>query len=160
MDFTYYIFIIFISVIATVAMTSFSYLLEIKKDKKFHEPELINNLIKHNTSLNFTISKKNVIGWIIHFLIGVAFTGIFLFLYSFKLIELDLLSALIFGCCAGIVGIIGWSLMFGINENPPKIHLKDFYIQLILAHIIFTLFVMLGFYLLESNFESFSTIRD
>ncbi|SHG50392.1 hypothetical protein SAMN05444483_11420 [Salegentibacter echinorum] len=145
----YCIYILLVSVAATTAMTAFSYLAGTARKEKFHEPELLNELIYGAKSLDFDPSKNNVLGWIFHFLIGLFFTAIFLLLYVVEIININILSALIFGIAAGVVGSIGWRIMFSITENPPKVHLKEFYLQLIIAHIIFSIFIMLGFHWIE-----------
>lgn len=147
----YYIYIFLVSVIATAAMTLFSYLVGMKRNKKFHEPELLNSLINGASSIKITVSEKNILGWLAHIGIGLIFTGVLLVLNKSKFIQFDILTVLLLGIVAGVFGIIGWAIMFKTNENPPEVHLKEFYLQLIVAHIIFLFFIMAGFNWLEIN---------
>ncbi len=132
-------------------MTFFSYLLSNKENKQFREPEMLNSLLKGSKIFSNSIEKNHVLGWLIHYTIGFAFVVVFVFLYHTDWIEFNILSLLIFRICAGILGIIGWQIMFLLNSDPPKIHLKYFYLQLIIAHLVFSLFLMLSFYFFKTN---------
>lgn len=144
---TYLTYLLIVSVLATSMMTLFSFLLSNKKDRQFREPEILNKLISRSSTTKVSIKRKNVAGWFIHFGIGIVFTVIFLYLYNLEILSLDLLSILIFGISAGISGIIGWQFMFYLNSNPPDIALKSFYLQLIVAHLVFSIFLIGGFYI-------------
>lgn len=140
------------SVFATSWMTIFSYFLANKKNKQFREPEILNELLNGSSFLKVSINQKNAAGWVIHYSIGTLFTLIFHFLYKNNYFTISLLSGIIFGLLAGIIGVIGWKIMFYFNSNPPKILLKSFFIHLIVAHLIFSLSLIGWFYLSGFNF--------
>ena len=140
------LYIFLIAAVATAAMTTFSYVMTRKKEKQFREPELLNDLISGSTTFHLQVSKENILGWVAHFAIGVAFTVLFWLLCTWNILDIGVLSALIFGVAAGLTGIASWHLMFFLNENPPDIPLKDFSLQLMIAHVIFAAFVVGGFY--------------
>ncbi|WP_051935726.1 hypothetical protein [Salegentibacter sp. Hel_I_6] len=129
---------IFISgVIATTVMTIFSYVVSHFKSKQFREPELLNALISRSEIIKLKISKNNILGWIIHFMIGWFFVFAFSFIWEFTNFFAGILSGSILGLLVGVIGIFGWKLMFKLNRNPPNIDFSQFYLQLIIAHILF-----------------------
>ena len=124
---------------ATSLMTAFSYMIANWKESQFREPELLNLLISRARSTTLKIPKNHFIGWVIHYTIGYLFIGIFHLLWKYTALPLSLGSGAALGFVAGIVGIGGWIVFFKTNSNPPKIEFKDFYIQLLAAHVIFGL---------------------
>ena len=50
----------------------------------------------------------------------------------------DLPNDIFIGTVNGVAGVIAWKLAFSLHPDPPKIHYRQFYQHLILAHIIFT----------------------
>ncbi len=97
------------------------------------------------------LQDNHVVGWIIHYGIRLIFTGIFIFLYYINFLNLTLPPVFLFGVGVGVIGILGWHFMFSINSNPPRLHLKAFYVQLLFAHVVFSLALMGSFYCLISN---------
>lgn len=148
---SYSMYLILITIISTSCMTLFSYLLSNKANKQFREPEMLNSLIKGSETFSNSVDKSHASGWLIHYVIGFLFVVAFVFLYHIDCMALNFLSFFIFGICAGIIGVIGWQVMFMLNNDPPKVHLKFFYLQLIGAHLVFTLFLMISYYVLTAN---------
>ncbi len=129
---------IFATLVGTSMMTAFSYLLSEAFKKLFKEPVLLQYIMR---LLHFDIGKigRWIAGWAIHYFIG------FLFIlgYEFALrtfdLEFDLIMAMIFGAASGILGIIGWMIIFSLPSDDPKVNYRSYYIQLFIAHIIFAL---------------------
>lgn len=128
--------IILISALATLSMTAFSYLCSYLTGNQFKEPELLQQLL--NSSRLPVNSTNNFLGWLLHFLLGVVFAASLVFTRSYFSFYTTWIFAIIAGAIAGIIGIIGWHGMFLLNPKPPKISMKKFYLQLIIAHIIFS----------------------
>ncbi|MCF4100821.1 hypothetical protein L1I30_03995 [Gillisia sp. M10.2A] len=122
---------------ATSLMTAFSYLVSRIKNKQFREPELLNILISRSDLLNFKLSKKSSVGWVLHYVIGWIFVIIFDVLWKFNFPPFSVLSGALLGLVAGIIGVFGWKIFFSLSNNPPKIDWSEYYLQLIIAHIIF-----------------------
>lgn len=123
--------------IATSLMTIFSYIVSAAADSQFREPQLLNHLIKSSATLPFKPGKKNLTGWVIHYSIGYLFAIIFYFIWTTTTLEPSLLTGAILGLVAGIIGMTGWKIFFTINQAPPKINYKGFYLQIVPAHVIF-----------------------
>ena len=128
----------FISILATLFMTAFSYLCGYLTGHQFREPQLLNQLL-NSSKLPIQPPKKSFLGWLLHLLIGYVFAETLFLSWEYINISTNWLIGLISGLVAGIIGIIGWHVMIYFNPNPPDIHLKKFYIQLVVAHIIFSL---------------------
>ena len=130
---------IFLSgLIATSVMTAFSYILAEIRDKQFREPELLNMLLSRSDLFRLKLSKNSIAGWILHYLIGWMFVILFEVIWSLEIFSFStLISGVILGFIAGIIGIFSWKFMFWISKNPPKITWSEYYIQLIIAHILF-----------------------
>jgi riboflavin transporter FmnP len=122
---------------ATSLMTVFSYLVANWRKSQFREPELLNMLLSRASLTSLKIPKNHIAGWLIHFAIGFLFVLIFDLIWRYSELEVSLLSGAGLGFIAGIIGIIGWNVFFKLNSNPPQIDFKDFYIQLLIAHVIF-----------------------
>lgn len=131
--------ILLTSIIATSAMTAFSYLYSNLQKKQFREPELLNILIGRWIKKSQPISKNSLMGWLIHYFVGFLFLIIFsLTCYGFGLKPTMGLGVLL-GFLAGFIGIVGWHLTLSLHPNPPRLELKEYYPHLILVHIIFGL---------------------
>ncbi|WP_373055772.1 hypothetical protein [Zunongwangia sp. H14] len=122
---------------ATAVMTIFTYICAAVRHSQFKPPELLNQLSSSASTIPLKVGKNNVLGWIIHFAIGLAFVLIFEWIWNNFSVETSILSGAVFGFFAGIVGIGGWKTMFAINTDPPNIELRSFFIQLLVAHILF-----------------------
>lgn len=129
----------FSSIIATIIMTFFSYFYSEVKNEKFKEPQLINILINRLPNSSISIDKHHILGWFLHFLIGFIFTAIFFLIWKFTNLSISWLSGIILGFFAGLLGVLGWRIAFSVHPNPPEIQFSKFYIQLIVAHILFGL---------------------
>lgn len=121
---------------ATSSMTAFSYLVSEAYRKLYKEPVLLQFLM---TRFHFNLSprEKTIVGWIIHYTIGLLFVIAWYVLWNYGLFELTWLSGLIYGCVIGLIGIGGWVFMFMLADYHPQIDFKGYYLQLFFAHIIF-----------------------
>jgi len=129
--------IIISSILGTAIMTGFSQVVESLTDNKFNEAHLLNRFLNY---LNFTTKKigdNYYLGWIIHFAIGVTMATI-LYCYYFYLSEgVFIWTGLFLGFILGIIGVAGWLILVSYHKNPPKINWRFFFVQLIVAHMIF-----------------------
>lgn len=132
------------SILATLAMTAFSYLFSYMVKGNHKEPQLLNYLLDKLPNNNSAICREHVYGWLIHFSIGFLFVAAFELLRFYFNISLSLVIGTIFGFIAGLIGISGWSIFFALHPNPPKNNKLLYFTQLIFAHIIFGITMVLA----------------
>lgn len=130
-------------IFATIAMTALSYGLSHLFKSNFKEPQLLNYLIDKLPNFEINIAREHILGWALHFSIGFLFVTIFLILNNFYNFPLTILTGIIFGALAGLVGIAVWSTAFALHPNPPSINKPLYYIQLLAAHIVFGISMIL-----------------
>jgi len=126
-----------IGIVSTIAMTIFSYTISYITNNKFEEPQLLNILIDKLPRANFSLSREHILGWGLHLFIGIVFVGSFFLLDYIFNINFTLSTGVIFGFFAGLIGVCFWSICFAVHPNPPDIKRNIYYLQLIPAHIIF-----------------------
>lgn len=127
------------AVAATTAMTLFSYIYSAAVRRPFREPELLNLLLDRWAMNTRGPSKSSLIGWFIHYGVGLVFMGVFYVVWQVTELDLKIGTGALMGFLAGIVGVVGWHLAFKIHPNPPELTLTHYYIHLILAHVVFGL---------------------
>lgn len=125
------------SICATTMMTAFSYAVSFIFKKNYKEPVLLNWVLDQLQLFPFTTQKSSPIGWILHYSIGLGFTLIALLLLDFTEWQFTRLYGISFGFVAGILGILGWMVMFKFHTYEPRIDVKGYFTQLLTAHIIF-----------------------
>jgi hypothetical protein len=125
--------------IGTSVMTIFSYVISQVRGKQFREPELLNELLVRARVMKFTSSKNHPLGWIIHYGVGFAFVTLYQLLVHLTGIEPTLTYYLLAGLISGFIGVAAWHVTFSIHPNRPIIDFKEYYLQLIAAHVIFGL---------------------
>ncbi len=126
-------------------MTFFSYTISFIRGKEFKEPQLLTKLLYRQIHTSRLRGVENMPGWIIHLSIGYIFIAIMDCAFLFSGVQPSLWWGMIFGTGLGIIGVAGWKILFAIHPNPPEIHFREFYIQLLIAHIIFGLVGSLGY---------------
>lgn len=135
--------VVIFSIISTLGMTAFSYLWGYVSGNQFREPELLNQLVA-TSSIPVNPHKKGLTGWLIHLVLGFFFGLILIQVYNYLYWNILFHFVISTGIVLGILGVLGWHIMFSLNPNPPGIKLTNFYLQLIVAHIVFTaIFIIL-----------------
>lgn len=129
--------ILTVGIIATIAMTAFSYIFSYIFNGNFKEPQLLNFLIDKLPKNNSPICREHIYGWLIHICIGILFVLVFKITTIFIVIDLAFWNGLLIGLLAGLLGVGTWSAVFVFHPNPPSNNKLMFYFQLICAHIIF-----------------------
>ncbi|MBK0384396.1 hypothetical protein I5M32_15620 [Pedobacter sp. SD-b] len=133
-----------IAILATLAMSVFSILMANLYKKEFREPNLLAKLFEHHLKdsprwLSITS------GYIIHFLVGFVFTSVQLYVYL--LIAPVWYNAIILGIINGIIACIIWYITILVYSDVLFIKVGNFLYQLIFAHIIFSMVIMLMYIL-------------
>lgn len=124
------------TIAATSAMTLFSILLTVLTGKQFNEPFII-ALLFGKIGIDNLTQLQLVIGYILHYIIGLAFVLIFVFLLKKIKLEPSLITGAGYGFVIGIVGILSWMGIIILHPDPPSISYAAFYGQLLFAHIVF-----------------------
>lgn len=138
MNFQILIQILIATIAATSAMTLFSYAVSASARELYKEPVLLTYVL---SSLKVDVSPqtKTFLAWLLHYLIGLFFVLSYHFLWAHDVIEISWRAGLVLGAASGIVGILGWIILFKIVDQKPNIDFKGYYVQLFFAHIIFGL---------------------
>lgn len=147
MDIYTFIQLIIVTIAATSAMTLFSYIVSESFRELYKEPVLLTFMLS-KLHLDLSPNTKETLAWILHYFIGFLFVLSYYFLWINEILPLSFLIAFLLGFASGIIGILGWMIMFKMSDHKPKIDFKGYYFQLLLAHIIFGL-VAAGIYALS-----------
>jgi hypothetical protein len=126
------------TIAGTTLMTGFSYLMGDAFRKLFKEPVLLNNVIR-KSKIELNPGYSGILGWFIHYLIGLTFIIAYDLIWRYTSIELSWLSGAILGAISGIIGILGWMILFRLPSEDPPVHYSAYYLQLFFAHIVFGL---------------------
>lgn len=131
-------------------MTLFSYAASASFRELYKEPVLLTFML---TRLNIELPAKSkaTLAWLLHYFIGFLFVLAYHLLWIKNILPVSFLSAFLLGFISGIIGILGWMIMFKMSNHQPPIDFKGYYFQLLLAHIIFGL-VATATYSLSSTF--------
>ena len=131
--------VIIAGITGTILMTAFSFIMARVKSQQFKEPKLLNMLLRRSTFDQRAHADNSLLGWVLHFAIGIILMILFYILHLTFSFNITFLSIISYGIFAGILAILSWHIMFLISSPPPDISLKEFYIQLLIAHILFAL---------------------
>jgi len=135
------------AITGTSIMTAFSYIISYYRRRNFREPELLNELLVRLRILEFRSSPRHPAGWLIHYGVGLLFTISYAFIVTYFQILPTLGFYILCGGASGLVGIFGWHVTLKLHPNPPPIHLREYYIQLWPAHVLFGVGAYLGYLL-------------
>jgi hypothetical protein len=137
---TFYILlqILLSSIAATSIMTLFSYAVSSSAREVYKEPVLLTYIL---SALHLEVSPnlKTILGWFIHYLIGICFVAGYHYLWFNEFLEVSWSVSILLGVITGIIGIISWIILFEIIPVRPNIDYKGYYIQLFIGHVIFSL---------------------
>jgi hypothetical protein len=131
------------SITGTTAMTLFSYLVSGKQHRNFREPDLLDKLF-HRLPLFKTQKNTGLTGWLLHYLAGLLFAeGYAGFWLGNR--QTDIKTGMVLGGLSGFAAILIWKFSYALHPNPPSIDFVSFSRQLIIAHVLFGVFVALGY---------------
>jgi hypothetical protein len=142
MNFDIFLQILISSIAATSVMTLFSYIVSASVRELYKEPVLLTYILTR-FHIEVSLKTKRVLAWLLHYIIGAFFVIIYHYLWRYNVVEFSWRIALLFGAISGIVGILGWMVLFKIIPQKPNIDFKGYYTQLFVAHVIFGLVAFL-----------------
>ncbi len=122
------------SLLATGGMTLFSYLVSKILNKQFLEPAILNQLVFYRQKEK---KKHHATGYLIHYAVGLFFTFAYRWLWKKNPSAQRNSASLALGFINGMIGIAGWHLTFVLHPSPPRVDKKNYFLQLLPAHIVF-----------------------
>jgi len=122
---------------AILAMSAFSALLSQVFKIELREQNLLAHLMATLKKSDPKQSPNVLKGWLVHFAFGLFFMIGYEILWYLTGFARTYGWSIIFGTGMGVVGVLGWIGMFRAHPNPPQLHFKFYYFQLVLAHIVF-----------------------
>ncbi|MVN91624.1 DUF6789 family protein [Mucilaginibacter aquatilis] len=127
----------------TTVMTLFSETVSQLKNANYNEAEILAKLIKRASKMNKR--QSTIAGWAAHYAVGTLFAVTYKALLDKGNIKPDLLNGALFGGISGLGGAAIWHSTFNAHPNPPGVNLKNYYTQLVIAHVIFGMAAALVF---------------
>jgi hypothetical protein len=105
--------IVISSIAATSLMTFFSYAVSASAREFYKEPLLLTYIF---TSLHLKVASdlKIILGWVLHYLIGLFFVIGYHYLWYNEFLEISWAASILLGVISGIIGIISWVILFEI----------------------------------------------
>ncbi|AEI50793.1 DUF6789 family protein [Runella slithyformis] len=136
----------------TAFMTLFLYLFTALIHRQLKVVKILGTMLTNQTTPDGGLSELPWVIWVgvtVHYLIGVMFTLGYYFLWQFGIGSPDYESGAVFGFLTGLFGITVWRVVFWLHPNPPRtVSLPIYLLSLLIAHVIFGVFVHLTYSLL------------
>jgi Na+/proline symporter len=134
-------------IMGTNVMTLFSYLVSALAKENFSEPDHLSTMINR---LAPGISKKwlKVAGWGAHYAVGILFAAVYAELWENGTIKPSIKNGLVIGALSGAVAVLIWKTTFKAHPLPPWIDFKNYYVQLVPAHVVFAVIATITYRLI------------
>jgi len=143
----------------TTLMSAFSYVTSQKEGRQFREPELLNKLVRRMPP-GVKINKDSIVGWAIHYIVGIVFCTLYDKIWR-RLTPIErMLAALPLGTVSGVIGAVIWKYTFKIHPFPPVIRYKNYYLHIILDHVIFCAFAGLAYTIAKKHSAHSAPLND
>jgi len=136
--------ICWMTIVSTTLMTAFSYYFSWLRNKQFKEPEILNELLWRLRLIKGSGGKNHPAGWTIHYVVGFIFVIAYHIFWNKTEYEPTFGTSILLGALSGVIGVVGWRITFGTHPDPPTLDFKEYYVQLLIAHIIFGAGAYLG----------------
>lgn len=122
----------------TTVMTLFSYLYTYYRKKEFREPVVLARLLENLPfGKHLPRAGTHISGWLAHYLVGIIFAVVEKNWLKNESVRKLPESGVWTGAALGGLGIGIWEATFLVHPQPPKIHVRDYYLHLLLAHMLF-----------------------
>jgi hypothetical protein len=132
------------AVIGTTAMTLFSYLFSVSKKTNLKEPKLLGKMIRPLVP-GIGKSHSRRAGWAVHYVVGLLFAETYAQIWERSTLKPNAKNGLIFGGLSGIAAILIWKFTFAVHPHPPSVNFGKYALNLLIAHVIFGLFAVIGY---------------
>jgi len=127
--------IIAAGIAGTFVMTLFSKILSRTEKENFDEPEILSKLYCRLDNRYLPSDRDRMVGYSLHYGVGVLFNLVYVKLLNTHKRDTSLAEELFIGVASGIIGVSIWQVTLILHPDPPRLSWKDFYKQLIVAHI-------------------------
>lgn len=97
---------------------------------------LLTNKTKEGGKIDDTLKVKSI-GTLAHYSVGLLFTYSYHLLWKNTSIKPTLKTGAALGLFSGFIGITTWETFIALHPNSPKISRKYYFLNLIIAHVIF-----------------------
>lgn len=131
--------IVIAGIVGTFAMTLFIELICLLLGKPFHVIRILARMLQLKSSTDRPTPTMFGIAVVVHYSIGILFTYGFKCCIDYELCALSYIDALIFGAIAGMIGILGWRIVFVLHPTPPQLNLPQYLTVIWLGHLVFAL---------------------
>ncbi len=132
-------------IIAVICMTLSSALWSRVSGNQFREPTLLSKLMQNHPHINASKQNTYVWGWLIHFILGIVFLVIYEILWQITNVPRTFMWSLIFGSFLGLLGVLGWKILFKMSKPSSQFNYQQYYIHIFFAHIVFSVNALLVF---------------
>jgi len=134
-----YVDAIIAGIVGTLFMTGFLYLLTYITERNYKVVRVLSIMLTNDHSAHGADLKPLTltIGIIVHYMIGIMFAVIYLWLWEHGIGKPDLVNGIIFGSLNGIFAAAFWFTFIRLHPHPPKVPMPDYLIAIGLGHIIF-----------------------
>jgi hypothetical protein len=127
--------IIAAGVTGTTFMTLFSDAVSKLKGSNYNEAQILAELLNRVTPLSKP--QAGAAGWAGHYGMGLAFATAYATYLKAAKTKPTVPNSIAFGVLSGLAGVFIWKATFKAHPNPPGVDLKNFYKQLVIAHVVF-----------------------
>jgi hypothetical protein len=127
---------------ATAVMSGYMRLTSYFSGKEMKVINILGTLLTNQTRPDGQLSDSKIsksVGTITHFSIGILFTFIYHLLWQKGIGKPDTKNGLLLGFVSGLVGVAAWRTYLHLHPNTPRIPLKSYLLNLMLAHEVFAL---------------------
>jgi len=142
-------------VTGTCFMTLFSLILSGIADENFSEPEHLGTML-NRIAPGMGKQLTQVAGWTAHFGVGLFFAALYTEFWERGKIKPSFKNNLILGALSGLLAVEVWKLTFKMHPSPPWIDYKEYYRQLVGAHVVFAVFAGLTYRALKTRDKNIS----
>ncbi len=135
-------------ILATALMTVFMYLVTFLTRRPYKVVKILGTILTFQTTEERGLSDKPsaiIIGIIAHYFVGILFAYVFFNFIKENALDPKLAYALVFGLGAGVLGILVWKIIYILHPYPPRIPLREYFVNLMIGHFLFGLGMWLSY---------------
>jgi len=124
----------------TTIMTAFMFIMSAITHRQLNVIKVLGSMLTFKATRVGTVSHDPVAvvtGLVVHYLVGLLFTRVYIWLWSHNIVSTDVISTVFLGFLTGLAGAIVWTVFFALHPRPVKVPLKIYLICILVGHIFF-----------------------